>query len=58
VTGVTRVVANGEEVGVMSWAWDDSTLIYVFGGAAAPLAQEIAKVPGGRFRSSTDEERR
>jgi hypothetical protein len=55
---VARVVVDGKEVGSMSWSFDDSNLIYVFGGAVAPLAQEIAKVLGGRFRSSTDEERR
>jgi hypothetical protein len=55
---VARVVVDGMEVGSISWAEDESNLIYVFGGAVVPLAQEIAKVLGGRFRASTDEERR
>jgi hypothetical protein len=57
---VARIVIDGEEIGSMSWSFDDSNLIYVFGEAKAVvlLAHEIAKSLGGRFRSSTDEERR
>ncbi len=57
---VTDIVIDGKEVGVMSWALDESNLINVFGEpqAVIPLAHEIAKALGGRFWSSTDEERR
>jgi hypothetical protein len=57
---VARVIVEGQEVGSMSWSLDDSNLINVFGQpeAVVPLAQDIAKLLGGRFRASTDEERR
>jgi hypothetical protein len=56
---VACVVVDGQEVGVMSWALDGSNLINVFGQpqTVVPLAREIAKALGGRFRASTDEER-
>ncbi len=48
---VARVVIDGEEVGAMSWAMDDSNLIHVFGEPrrVVPLAQEIAMTLDGRF---------
>jgi hypothetical protein len=48
---VARVVVDGREVGVMSWALDDSNRIDVFGQpqAVVPLATEIARSLGGRF---------
>jgi hypothetical protein len=57
---VARVIIDGQEVGVMSWALDDSNLINVFGESqvVVPLAREIAQALGGRFRASTDEDRR
>jgi hypothetical protein len=57
---VARVIIDGQEVGSMSWALDESNLIIVFGQpqAVVPLALEIAQVLGGRFQTSTDEERR
>ncbi len=57
---VARVVVDGKEVGSMSWSFDDSKLIYVFGEplAVVPLACEIAKALSGRFRASTDKVRR
>src|SRR4051794_15718078 len=52
---VARVVLDGKEVGVMSWALDETNLINVFGepGFVVPLAREIAEALGDRFRSST-----
>src|SRR3954452_24648961 len=42
---VARVVIDGQEVGSMSWAMDDSNLINVFGEAlvVVPLAISIAQ---------------
>jgi hypothetical protein len=53
---VARVIIDGEEVGAMSWSMDDSNLIHVFGEprAVVPLAHEIARTLGGRFRETTD----
>jgi hypothetical protein len=49
---VARVIIDGQEVGVMSWAMDDSNLVNVFGEpqTVIPLAHEIAEILGGRFR--------
>jgi hypothetical protein len=57
---VARVIIDGQEVGSMSWSLDESNLINVFGQpqAVVLLAQDIAESLGGRFRASTDEERR
>jgi hypothetical protein len=57
---VARVVVDGQEVGAMSWALDDSNLINVFGEpqAVVPLAHEVAKSLGGRFRELTGDEQR
>lgn len=57
---VARVIIDGQKVGSMSWALDDSNLIYVFGQlqAVVPLALGIAQVLGGHFRAFTNEERR
>ncbi len=54
---VARVIIDGEEVGAMSWSMDDSNLIYVFGepGTVTPLAQEVARSLGGRFRATKDQ---
>ena len=60
VPDVARVIIDGQEVGAMSWALDESNLINVFGRpqAVVPLAIEIAQMLGGRFRASIDEARR
>ena len=52
---VARVVVDGKEVGAMDWSLDDSNLINVFGEpqVIVPLAHEIARSLGGRFRQST-----
>ena len=51
---VARVIVDGREVGAMSWSMDDSNLIHVFGEpeSVVPLAQEIARSLGGRFRAT------
>src|SRR4051812_12342204 len=54
---VARVVVEGKEVGVMSWAEDDSNRINVFGDpmAVAHLAREIAVTLGSRFVAASRE---
>jgi hypothetical protein len=46
-----RVVVQGNEVGRMEWAQDDSNQIAVFGspGLVAPIAEEVAALPGATF---------
>ncbi len=59
-TDVARVLQDGDEIGLMSWAEDDSNLINVFGEAQAmiPLVIEVAGILGGRFSPAiADEER-
>src|SRR3954447_1777579 len=53
---VARVIIDGGALGAMSWSMDESNLIYVFGEpeSVIPLAQEIARSLGGRFRATTD----
>ena len=57
---VARVVIDGEKVGVMSWAMDDSNLINVFGEpqGVVPIAHEIAKALGGHFITANGHEER
>jgi hypothetical protein len=54
---VARLIIDGEEVGAMSWSMDDSNLIHVFGkpGNVSPLAQEVARLLGGRFRATNEQ---
>lgn len=55
---VARVVVDSREVGVMSWAMDESNLINVFGDQVfvVPLAQEIARSLDGRFKKVGDDQ--
>jgi hypothetical protein len=55
---VAHVVVNGKDVGTMSWAMDDSNLIHVYGepDAVIPVAHELARTLGGRFKSAANEE--
>jgi hypothetical protein len=57
---VARVIIDGEEVGVMSWALDDSNLINVYGELRilAPLAHDIARSLGGLFNELGSNEQR
>lgn len=55
---VARVVIGGQEVGAMYWSEDDSNMINVFGEpqVMVPLANEIARSLGGRFRQVGSDE--
>ena len=48
-----RVLVDGNDVGRMEWAQDDSNEIAVFGPGAlvAPIAQEIAALLGATFKA-------
>lgn len=57
---VARIVIGGQQVGWMYWSEDDSNMINVFGEpqAVVPLAHEVARSLGGRFRQVGSDERR
>lgn len=53
-----RIIVDGEEVGCMYWALDDSNLVNVSGDpqVVIPIALEIAATLGGRFHEFTSDE--
>jgi hypothetical protein len=52
---VAHVIIDGKDVGLMSWAEDDSNLINVYGEPdfVIPVAEVVARSLGGRFKATT-----
>jgi hypothetical protein len=52
-----RIIIDGNPVGTMTWALDESNGIDVFGDGSTimPVVEEIARALGGRFRTGDDD---